>query len=408
MTQDITPISDTRVGRIAGPPQGLLLVSISCLSVLGAVLLAPAQPRMLEEFADTASATWLVPMVVTTPALMVGLLAAGAGRIVDAVGRLRLLTAALVLYAICGTAPILLDSLVSIVVSRVGVGIAEAALMTCCTTLIADYFDGKRRARYFGLQVVFTSLSAVLFIGLGGGLAQVGWRAPFFAYAVGIVFAIAVPFVLFSPKTAPVRSIRTELSPMRWRALAGPLAITVFGGIVFYTPIVEIPLALSDVGITGSGAIGLVSALAAVATAIGAISFSRVASLGPKLLLPTAFGTAGVGVVVIGTAAGPVIVAVGGIIASAGCGVLLPTLLTWVLGTLDEDQRGRGTGAWTACLFIGQFLSALVVLALGAVLGGLSAALIAVGVISIVLAFLATRMSAVRMAVPAFESDAVS
>ncbi|MGV8875302.1 MAG: MFS transporter [Rhodococcus sp. (in: high G+C Gram-positive bacteria)] len=407
MTYEISPdrqgiTADTM--RIAGRRQGFLLIAMSCLSVLGAVLLAPVQPQMLDAFAGNSSAAWLVPLVVTTPALMVGLLALGAGRIVDAVGRLRLLKIALVIYALCGTEPLWLDALSAIVVSRVGVGIAEAAIMTCCTTLIADYFDGKVRARYLGLQVVFSSLSAVLFIGLGGALAVSSWRTPFWLYSVGILFAVLVPIVLWAPARRESNVIVAKLPPVDWAALAVPLAVTLFGGIVFYVPIVEIPYALADVGMTGSGAIGLVSALVAVATAVGAISFTRLGAFGPKVLLPGAFAAAGIGITIIGLATSPLAVAVGGAIASAGCGVLLPTLLTWVLGTLDFGERGRGTGAWTACLFIGQFFSALIVLGVAAVVGGLSAALLVVGAVTLVVAVAATRLSSVRSAQPAFES----
>ena len=37
--------------------------------------------------------------------------------------------------------------------------------MTCCTTLLADYFHGSQRDRYFGLQVVFTTVAATIFFG---------------------------------------------------------------------------------------------------------------------------------------------------------------------------------------------------------------------------------------------------
>src|SRR3712207_4922103 len=56
-----------------------------------------------------------------------------AGRIVDRVGRKRLLVGALVGYAFVGTAPLWLPSLQLIVASRVLLGLAEAAIMTCCT-----------------------------------------------------------------------------------------------------------------------------------------------------------------------------------------------------------------------------------------------------------------------------------
>ncbi|WP_369793951.1 hypothetical protein [Actinoplanes sp. SE50/110] len=48
------------------------------------------------------------------------------------------------------------------------VGLCEAAIMTRCTTLIADYWPGPRRSRYLGLQTLLASVSATVFLGLGG------------------------------------------------------------------------------------------------------------------------------------------------------------------------------------------------------------------------------------------------
>jgi MFS family permease len=106
----------------------MLLMFMSCLPVLGAVLLAPVLPSMEQHFARTPNATTLVPVTLTVPALMIGLLAPFAGSIVDRFGRKRLLVGALVTYALFGTAPLYLDGLPAIVLSRVGVGITEAAI----------------------------------------------------------------------------------------------------------------------------------------------------------------------------------------------------------------------------------------------------------------------------------------
>jgi MFS family permease len=384
-TIDAPPTTTTATAtRTAGPVQGILLVAMSCLSVLGAVLLAPVQPRISEAFAGQPGVPALVPLVITVPALVIGLLAPFAGRLIDRLGRLRILPGALVVYAVFGTAPLWLSSLPLIVASRAGVGLAEAAIMTCATTLIADYFDGRRRDRYLGLQVVFTSISAVVFIGLGGALASTDWRTPCWLYAVSLAFAVACPLLLSQPTPAhrsadhAAGTTAPALAPMNWRPLVGPLLVTFAGGIVFYAPIVELSYALDNVG-TATGTIGAVSALAAVATAIGALLFGRISTLDPHILLTTAFGLAGVGLAVIGFAGSLVGVAIGGVLASAAGGILLPTLLTWVLAGLDFPQRGRGTGAWTSSLFLGEFVCPLVVLALAAVVGGLSGALLLLG-----------------------------
>lgn len=388
---DSTPVAAghaTRGTRTAGRSQAAILLFASCLSVLGAVLLAPVLPRMQQAFASTPGVEVLVPIALTVPALVIGLLSPFAGAVVDRFGRKRLLVGALIGYALFGTAPLWLDALPLIVASRAGVGVAEAAIMTCCTTLIADYFSGRDRDRYLGLQTVFTSLSAVLFFGLGGALGDVGWRAPFWLYATSLVLAVLVALFVWQPERpadghepAPGAA---DAGAFPWRLLAVPCAVTLFGGIVFYAPIVELPFILSGIGVTSTAAIGQVSAVAAVATAAGAISFARVARLGTRVLLPVAFGLAGMGLIGMAAGSSVVVVAAGATVASAGTGLLLPTLLTWAISPLHFAQRGRGTGLWTAAFFIGQFVCPLGILAAGGALGGLSAALVLLGAASVV------------------------
>lgn len=184
----------------AGTPQSLLLLLGSCLPVLGAVLLAPVLPRMQVYFADTPGAAVLVPVALTLPALVIALLAPFAGMIADRTGRKPLLLVAMLIYTLCGTLPLWLDSLQAIVLSRAGIGLAEAAIMTCCTALMGDYYSGGRRERLFALQMVATSLSAALFMAIGGQLGQDNWRAPFALYAVGLVFLPLMALWLWEPR----------------------------------------------------------------------------------------------------------------------------------------------------------------------------------------------------------------
>lgn len=391
-TTDHPPVHDeqraNRSGRIAGRPQGMLLMFMSCLPVLGAVLLAPVLPSMEQHFARTPNATALVPVTLTVPALMIGLLAPFAGSIVDRFGRKRLLVGALVTYALFGTAPLYLDGLPAIVLSRVGVGITEAAIMTCCTTLIADYFSGAARDRWLALQTVFASMSATLFFALGGALGSLSWRAPFWLYVSSLLFALLAVRLLWqpTPRSAEAPRQRNALPPIPWRALAAPCLVTLFGGIVFYTPIVELPYVLDAAGVTAVGAIGAVTAIASAATATGAFVFGRTSGCGTRTLLPIAFALAGAGLVVVGLAGSAPVIAVGAVIAGGGTGLMLPTLLVWALSGLSYEQRGRGTGLWTACLFIGEFVCPLLILAVAGRTGGLGSALVVVGGAAIVIA----------------------
>jgi MFS family permease len=375
---------DPATGRPAGRAQALVLLLSSCLAVLGAVLLAPVLPRIQDAFAGTPGVEALAPVVLTAPALVIGLTAMIAGRIVDRVGRKRLLVGALVVYAFVGTAPLWLPSLELIVASRVLLGLTEAAIMTCCTTLLADYFHGSQREKYFGLQVVFTTVAATVFFAVGGALGAADWRTPFWLYVVSLPLALAAARLIWQPAPQAQAAARAERLPaLPWRRLAAPIGVSLVGGLVFYVLIVQLSFKLDDIGVESTAVIGAASAIASVGTAVGGIFFSRLAKRGPAVLVPLAFAVSGVGIVGLGLSSAVPAVIVFAVITGFGNGLILPSLLTWALGSLSFEQRGRGTGVWTSAFFIGQFFCPLVVLALTGALGGLGTALALLGAVSL-------------------------
>jgi len=391
---------DPATGRPAGRPQALVLLLSSCLAVLGAVLLAPVLPRIQDAFEGTPGVEALTPIVLTAPALIIGLTAMIAGRIVDRVGRKRLLVGALVVYAFVGTAPLWLPSLQLIVASRVLLGLTEAAIMTCCTTLLADYFHGSQREKYFGLQVVFTTVAATIFFGVGGALGAANWRTPFWLYVVSLPLALAAAKLIWQPAPRAQAEARThKLAPLPWRTLAAPVGVSLLGGLIFYVLIVQLSFKLDSIGVESTAVIGAASAVASLGTAVGGFLFGRLAKLGPAVLVPLAFALSGVGILGLGlTSAVPAVIAFA-VVTGFGNGLLLPALLTWALSSLGFEQRGRGTGVWTSAFFIGQFVCPLVVLALTGAIGGLGSALAVLGVVSLVAA------AAVRTLRPAQAAD---
>lgn len=376
-----------KADRQAGLPQSLLLLLGSCLPVLGAVLLAPVLPRMQAHFADTPGVAVLVPVALTLPALMVALLAPFAGVIADRVGRRPLLLWAMLLYTLCGTLPLWLQSLPAIVASRAGIGLAEAAIMTGCTTLMGDYYSGARRERLFALQMVATSLSAAVFMGLGGQLGQDNWRAPFALYAAGLVFLPLMARLLWEP-VAPVQVARGQQA-LPWRALAPLYLLALLAGASLFIVPVQAGFVLGLLGIDAPQQIGLTMGANQLAVVAGALSFRLIGRISPARLLLLAFVLAGCGGVLMGSASSHLHVMVAVAINGLGIGLMLPTLITWIMAQVGFSQRGRATGLFTAAIFAGEFVSPLLVLAISA--GQVTAvphAVLAIGLLQGVVALL--------------------
>ncbi|MFG3289199.1 MFS transporter [Streptomyces sp. NPDC048179] len=356
-----------------GTPQAALLLTAACASVLGSLLIAPVLPQLKRAFAATPGIDTLAPMAMTLPALGIAVLGPVVGWITDRFGRTRLLFGAMLAYGLIGTAPLWLDSLTLILVSRTLLGVVEAAVVTVALTLLGDYFSGSRRDRYMSWHSVVTSIAAVGILAVGGGLGSSGWRTPFWVYAGALPLLAAMMVLLREPqfdRAAAGLGVR-QVSPLPWRALAPLLTLTVVGAVcVFFVLQVQLSFVLDDLGV-GSAGIGASAAIANAGVVAGSLSFMRWARHGAGRLLVAAFLIGPAGLVLISEGHDWTAVTAGAFVAGVGCGLMLPSLLIGTTSRLSFDRRGRGTAAWTSAFYLGQFLSPIAVGALGAAGGSL-------------------------------------
>ncbi|MFM6931489.1 MAG: MFS transporter, partial [Novosphingobium sp.] len=185
--------------RDPGFMTGLSLLLPITLSTMAIVLLAPILPQMLAEYSAVPGFDYWVPMILTVPALCVALFSPVAGILGDWFGRRRLLLWSFVGYAAVGIAPVFLTDIKAILLSRIGVGIAEALIMVLTTTMIGDYFAGAARDKWLAGQTAVASMSALVFFNIGGQLGQFGWRTPFWVYSSAMLMLALVLAYTWEP-----------------------------------------------------------------------------------------------------------------------------------------------------------------------------------------------------------------
>jgi MFS family permease len=339
------------------------LLLVACLTVMSAATVAPALPQMAEAFSAAPNAELLSKLVLTAPAVAIALCAPFAGVLVDRFGRVGILRASLVLYGFAGTAGYVLDDLYAILASRALLGVAVAGTMTSVTALVGDYYSGEARTRYAGLQSLAMSLGAVVCVGAGGVLADLGWRLPFLLYLTG--WAVLVPVLLYvvEPHRAAVAlAARGHGTAFPRGPIAAAYAITFFAVAMFYMIPVQIPFLLRAIGVESGTAAGVVVAAASLTAAAGSAWFARLRrSNGVLGVYAWAFGLMAAGYALAGVA-GTFAGALGGAsIAGVGVGLFFPNSNLWVLAAAPPALRGQLAGGLTSAIFLAQFSSPLLV-----------------------------------------------
>lgn len=341
------------------------LLLTSTLTVMSGATISPSLPAMQEYFIEVDNSALLVRLVLTIPALFIAIGGLFAGQLVDRIGRKPLLMIAAFVYGLAGASGFILNSLGAILVGRAVLGFAVAGIMTGVTTLIADYYVGQKRADFMGLQAAFMGLGGVVFLSLGGFLADLNWRSPFLIYLSAWAILIAISIALYEPNRSlhksNTNSVATNKPSMPWGVLAMIYGVAFFYMVAFYLIPVQLPFYLKNMSNSSASAAGLAIATSTLASSIASLRYGFIKQkFGFVSIVTGSFATAAVGYVVIGIAGSYKIVLLGLIIAGLGFGLLMPNLNVWLSSIISDALRGRALGGLTTFFFLGQFLSPIV------------------------------------------------
>lgn len=384
-------------GRTAGAAQGIALMAILAMPTLALAALVPSLPQLFQQFSSVPNFQLLVPMIITVPSLCVALFSGVMGAIADRWGRRKLLLVALFAFALLGLAPLMFDSLLLIVASRVVVGLAEAAILTVGNALMGDYFEGEQRQKWLGYQNMFAPLIGSAILLSGGFLAGLHWRYPFLLYLSGFAVCAMVWLVCWEPsREAAAQSGRqAAAAPFPWRTALLVGVVTVLFSLVFFVQAVQHGRIFGDMGVASPERISVLATVASLGTVLGGYLFKRFGKVGVRQWMAVVLAFYGVSYIGVAwapsLATGLPLDALGQI----GGGLMLPVLVTWALQKYGFEHRGRGMGLWGGAFFLGQFLSPPLVTLIGSVglsfLGSVAVIGAACLIVAILLAFTHTK-----------------
>lgn len=339
---------------------------MSSLTVMVGTAVTPAVAELGRVYNLGNYASWLI----TTPALGVVLTTILLGRIIDKKGPYWVAFIGLLCYGAFGVAGAYMPNVVTLLLDRVLLGAATAAIMNASVTFISAFFQGEKQLKILALQSMAMECGGVIYLSVSGMLADISWRCPFYIYGLG--FLAFLGLALFIPKT-PASS--ADSSPRDETAQTGPngvpiplvLLISFLGMLMFFTAMVALPLYLqNELGYSPSftgyylASIDVVSVLAA---GFSPQIVKRVKEKGCLTIAFCSYASAFLLYFLIGKSFALWIAAV---FVGIGFGFSTPLYNNLIINKSAPANKGLHISFCTMAMFAGQFLSALLVSAFAA------------------------------------------
>ncbi|WP_040225089.1 MFS transporter [Bhargavaea cecembensis] len=189
-----------------------LLVNLF-IAFMGIGLVIPVLPAIINELgmsgqsAGNLVAAFAVTQLIASPI---------AGRWVDAIGRKPMIVIGLILFSASELLFGLGQSVWVLFASRLLGGVSAAFIMPAVTAFIADITTMEERPKALGFMSAAISTGFIIGPGIGGFLAEIGTRVPFFAAAVLAFVAAAFSFIaLREPTRQEMEEGTVEISGFR-------------------------------------------------------------------------------------------------------------------------------------------------------------------------------------------------
>jgi MFS family permease len=367
----------------------LMLSSAPCLALIFTAT-GPVLPLIAAHYASAGSAVFsmgglhidgpfFAQLIATMPSF--GLIVGGAptGWLIDRLGIRRVLTGALSMFALFGSAGLYIEDPALLLLSRFGLGFAAVAVGAATISLLGARFAGAARARILSWRNILGGVVGVGSIWIVGDLAEAfGFHAVFSLFLIPLLL---VPVTLFAvpPTIVGARAAKADGPRVSLVFLWPIYALAVVLAIVMMITATQLSFLLVDIGIRSPRAISHVVVMGSLMSMVGSVLY---AYGGPRLGIRGNYtvGAAllGGGVAVIGLSYSALVASIGAGITGLGAGWVAPHLSRLVLDRAPEAARGRAVGLNFSAIYFGDFINPYVVRPL-TILFGIHQAFILIG-----------------------------
>ncbi|MGM9742377.1 MAG: MFS transporter [Candidatus Cryptobacteroides sp.] len=335
------------------------VLSISLLTVMAGAAIAPALGIIRDHFADAPD--MLVQLIVSLPALLIIVTNLLFPRLCSLMKTRTLAIAGLLMYVAAGAGCFFVDSIGLLLVLRALLGVSVGMIMPLSTGLLSYYFPPEKQAGLMGLSAAMNQMGGVVATLLAGLLADIAWNYAFMVYLLGMIAVVSVLLYLPNERLESTSGPSLRLMKKFHPSVVGMFLIMI---LFFIYPTRFALSAHAGTDLSNNAITLIMVGLDVVAFLIGLVFGKMMQGFrhGMKYLPPIGF-IAGYLLLSMGSSL-PLLLAGSAFIGIAN-GIGVPYLNTIASMKAGKEAASTVMPLLSAALYLGQFLSPLIVTPLG-------------------------------------------
>lgn len=341
------------------------IISIAMATVMAGAAISPAIGLIAANFSDTHPT--LIKLVLTAPSLLIIPFFFISGYLTKKISKRSIVLIGLAIYVIAGVGAQFTNTIEMLLAFRFVLGAGVGLVMPLSFTLISDYFQGKEQTKMMGYNTAFSNLGGIVTMLLAGFLATFNWRVPFNVYWIGLIIFVLVFF--FLPKDKPLKQDPNQPKATIPKSIFGLAAGAALVMLVYYAIATNMAIFLEESNLGGSQTAGLVISFTTVGGMITSIILVRLEMAFKQFLIPISILVMGLAFAGLSLTHSIPLILITVSLVGFGQGVIFPLINVKALSQVDPLVSGTVIAVISSSIYIGQFLSPIVLDAISAIAG---------------------------------------
>lgn len=342
-----------------GTLTGLSVLLIYLLNIEVSIV-NTALGEITKAFPDTDPV--IISLISTLPTLVMFIMSSLVGKLATKYDKRSLVLFALIIYIIGGLGGFFMSqNIYQVLFMRVLVGIGAGISAPLCGAIIAELYEGNKRATMLGLSNSFGSLMAVLMTMLGGWLCAMNWKYTFLAYGV-FLFVIILEFIalpsLPPAKVDAAQEDQKEKYTSKQKIKLGLISVYTFCcllfGVIFF---LKLAIFMTEENLGGPIVIASCFSTITVAAFLSALIFGFITKILKRYTLALYSASTALAFFCLMNAQSTTMILLACALNGLGMGIFMPALQFKAINSGPKENACYATSIVLASMFFGNFMA---------------------------------------------------